>query len=433
MDLLVQLSYVFLPLIALVMIGVPVAFSFGFIGMLLILTLQGPKGLILLMLGIYGHSSSFVLVAVPLFILMAEVILFSGVSASLFSCGNKWFGRIPGGIAMATMGSCSIFAAVTGSSVANASTIGLVAIPEMEKSKVDKGLAAGVVAAGGSLGILIPPSLLFILYGVLTEESVGQLFIAGVIPGILLTLVFILSIVIRAYLNPRLAPPGPKATLQEKLSATIEIWPVVLLIVLVLGTIYTGVCTPTESAAIGAAGSILIAAFKRKLTLANFQNAIFCTVKTTCMALWILLGATAFAAALEYSGIPARVIEFIANLSVPPLLLIVCMNIVLIILGCFMESMGILMLVTPIFVPIIEQFGFSPIWWGVVFCINMELALITPPVGYNLFVLQGIAPDIPLKSIYRGVLPFVIALLVTLAVVILFPQLATWLPSTLFG
>lgn len=432
MELMLQLAYIFIPLIILILIGIPVAFSFGLVGIFLIVRLQGLKGLVLLMLGVYGHSVSFVLVAVPLFILMAEVILFSGVSADLFKCGNKWLGRVPGGIPIATMASCSLFAAVTGSSVANASTIGLVSIPEMVKSKVDKSLAAGVIAAGGTLGILIPPSLLFILYGVLTEESVGQLFIAGVIPGIILTLIFMISIAIRVYRNPDLAPPAPKVSLQEKINSTISIWPILMLILLVLGTIYAGICTPTESAAMGAAGSVLVAAIKRTLTLANFRKAIFATVRTTCMALWILLGATAFAAALDYSGIPDRIIRVIANLDLYPLLLIICMNVILLILGCFMESMGILMLVTPIFVPIIQQLGFSPIWWGVVFCINMELALISPPVGYNLFVIQGIAPDIPLKDIYRGVLPFILVLIITLAIIIVFPQTATWLPTTIY-
>ena len=432
LPLLVAIAVIFVPLLILIGLSVPVAFCFALVGMGLMLFLQGPKGLYLLMLGMYGTATGFVTVAVPLFIFMAEVALFSGVTARLFDAANKWMGRVPGGLPIATVASCAVFSAVTGSSVANASTIGLVAIPEMKKKKVDMGLAAGAIVAGGGLGILIPPSILFILYGILTEASVGQLFMAGLIPGIIDAIGYMAVIAVLVSLKPSLAPHREKFPFREKLKSAIEIWPVIALILLVLGTIYLGVCTPTESAALGAVGSIIISAMYKKLTLANFKNALLKTVHITCMALWILLGATAFASALEVSGIPHRIVEIVSNLDVSPMVLIISMNILVLLLGFVMESVGILMLVTPIFVPIIEALGFSPIWWGVVFCINIELALGTPPVGYNLFVIQGIAPDIPLKTIYKGVLPFFISDLTVLAFCIAFPQIVLWLPSHLY-
>lgn len=413
-------------------LGIPIAFSLGFLGIAIMVAIEGFSVLPLAIFGIYGAATDFPLVAIALFILMAEIILFSGMNKSAFDAATKLVGHAPGGLAIATMGSCTLFAAVTGSSVANTATIGMLTIPEMEKRGYDKGLAASCVGAGGALGILIPPSLLMILYGVLADESIGQLFIGGIIPGLMLAFLFvIIGIWLRAVINPRLAPRIPAVGWPERLKGLLQIWPLLLLMVIVLGTIFAGVCTPTESAGVGAAGALIISCFFRKLSWGVFYKSIIRTVNTTCMIMWILLGANVFANALSLSGVPRTICALVVDLQISPIMIIVAINLVLIALGMFLETASILMITAPILIPLMMQLDYNLVWFGVLFTINMELALITPPVGYNLFVLQGVAPNIPLATIYRGILPFVLCQAVVLSLAIIFPDIILWLPSLL--
>lgn len=424
-------TIVLLALLLLLSIGIPIAFTLCGVATLGILFTWGPKGLLLLFNTAYGESTSFLLLAIPLFIFMANQLKFSGMGDDLYEMVYRWMGRIPGGLAIGTVMICALFAAMAGISSVATISMGLIALPSMLNRGYHKDLAVGSIAAGGALGILIPPSIIMILYGAMAEVSVGKLFIGGIIPGILLCLIFMTYIGIRSFFQKSIAPPVQEQySIKEKLVVLKGVILPVALIFLVLGVIYFGVCTPTEASAVGAFGAMLCAFCYRKLTWTNLKQSLWATIKINAMVFWLIIGAMAFSQFMAYAEIQGLIHETILSLEVSPWLILIAMQLVFFGLGMFLDPAGIIMLTTPIFVPIVTDLGFDPLWFGILFVINMEMAYVTPPFGFNLFIMKGIVPSsIDMTDIYRSIIPFVLLQAVCLVLVMIFPQLATWLPG----
>ena len=407
--------------------GLPVAFSLGLGGVAGMILFMGGDGA-LAQLPIIGYKSldDFVLTAVPMYILMSQILLTGKVGNDLFELANKWLRHLPGGLGIATVMACAVFAAITGSSVACAVTIGAIAIPEMLARGYDRPLVLGAVAAGGTLGILIPPSIPMILYGAITDESIGKLFMSGVVPGVIMTLMFTAIVVYRSRNLQREAA----ATWDERISALKKsIWGLFLPII-VVGGIYTGIFTPTEAAGIGTVYSLFITfCVYRTLTLKDMPGILNDTIKTTCMIFAIMIGASLFGFVLTILDAPQALTNYVAGLQTSRWVVFIAINCLLLFLGCILESVSIIFITLPILFPLIMSLGFDPIWFNVVMLLNLELALITPPVGMNLFVLQGISPDSKMTDIVKGVIPFGLAMFVLIFILCLFPELATWLPT----
>jgi len=422
-------------LVILIILGLPIAFTLAGLGIFFTLLLWGPSGLFMITSKAYSTGVNFVLVAVPLFIFMANMLECSGLASDLYNMIYRWLQGIPGGLASGTVVICAIFAAMCGISGAATVTMGLIAIPAMLSRMYDKRLVTGTISAGGALGILIPPSIIAIIYGSLTGASIGMLFMGGLIPGIILAMIFILYISIRALLQPELAPKGQeKFTLAEKMSSLIHVIGPIFLILLVLGTIYFGVCTPTEAAAIGAFGALIIAAIHGKLTWENLKAASLRSLNVSCMCLWIVFGASCFSAVYTIGGASEFMLSLVEGLPLPPLAMIMIMQLIYIILGMFMDPAGMVTITAPVFVPIVMKLGFDPVWFGVLFIINSEMAYITPPFGFNLFYMKAIVPpEITMVDIYRSVVPFTLLQFLCLVLVMFVPEIAMWLPNTMIG
>lgn len=381
----------------------------------------------------YAYSSVFSLSVIPLFVLMGAFATVSGMGTDLYKTAYSWVGHKRGGLASATILSCAGFAALSGSSIAAAATMGKVSLPEMERYKYDTGLATGSIAAGGTLGILIPPSTVLIVYALLTEQSVGRLFLAGFLPGLLLTLLFIVTIMIVCKLNPAAGPVGPRTPMAERFRVLGNSGALVFIVFIVIGGIYTGVFTVTEAASVGAFLTFLHALFSRKLTIQRFFAALLDTIRTTSMVFFILIGAHFFAPFLALTRIPVNLATAIGELAVPALAILLIIIAVYVILGTFMEGFAMLVLTIPIVLPIITTLGYDPIWFGIVMVVVVEMGLISPPVGMNVFVVKGVAQHVPLGKIYAGIVPFWIAMAVCVFLLILFPQIALFLPDTMMG
>ena len=407
--------------------GLPVAFSLGLGGVAGMILFMGGDGA-LAQLPIIGYKSldDFVLTAVPMYILMSQILLTGKVGNDLFELANKWLRHLPGGLGIATVMACAVFAAITGSSVACAVTIGAIAIPEMLARGYDRPLVLGAVAAGGTLGILIPPSIPMILYGAITDESIGKLFMSGVVPGVIMTLMFTAIVVYRSRNLQREAA----ATWDERISALKKsIWGLFLPII-VVGGIYTGIFTPTEAAGIGTVYSLFITfCVYRTLSFKDMPGILNDTIKTTCMIFAIMIGASLFGFVLTILDAPQALTNYVAGLETSRWVVFIAINCLLLFLGCILESVSIIFITLPILFPLIMSLGFDPIWFNVVMLLNLELALITPPVGMNLFVLQGISSDSKMTDIVKGVIPFGLAMFVLIFILCLFPELATWLPT----
>ncbi|MBI2868565.1 MAG: TRAP transporter large permease subunit [Chloroflexi bacterium] len=425
----------FLGLLVIMASSVPIAFSMGLLSIIgLFFLVGGDRALFTVPVVLWSHINLFVLAAVPLFIFMAEIVLFTGMSNDVFTALQKWLGRLPGGLAITSVVACAGFAAITGSSVANTATVSLVAVPEMVNRGYDKRLATGSVCAGGALGILIPPSIPMIFYAIVTEQSVGEMFMAGIIPGILLTLVFCVYIGIRVARNPRLASYAVENyTWKDKFFELRKMWGMVLLAILILGSIYTGITTPTEAAALGAFGALVLAVIYRKLNWPNLRKAFMRTVQVNSMILFIFLAAVLFSQLLTNVEIPQNLARYVVSLPLSRWTILVMMMVAFMILGCFLDPTPIILLTMPAFFPVIMTLGFDPIWFGILVVINMEMACITPPVGFNLFVMRGVAEPlgVTMGDIYRGIAPFVVLDAIVLAAAIIFPQIITWLPRTM--
>ena len=421
-------------LFALLATGMPIGFAMAIVGFAGFAWLGGVKGALTQLASVsYSSVASYMMTVLPLFLLMGQFAFVSGLTQGAYYAMYKWLGRLPGGLAMATIGGCAAFAAVCGSSVATASTMSSVAYPEMKRYKYDPKLSLGSIAAGGTLGILIPPSVPFIIYAIFAEESVGRLFMAGIFPGIILSSLFIITIYIRTKRSLSLGPPGPETSWREKLSAVKDIWPVALLAFLVLGGIWGGVFSPIEAGGAGAFCALIIGLARRQLSVQKITSSIRETVRTTAMIFTILIGAMIFNYFIVLSQLPAELARFIENVEWPAIGVLVGILIIYIILGCLMDTMAMTVLTLPIFIPLIKSLGFDLVWFGVVFVIITEMALITPPIGMNVFVISGMAKDVPMYTVFRGIITFVVAMAVCEALVIIFPQIALFLPNSIIG
>lgn len=420
----------FAVLIFLMFLRMPVGFVMalvGYLGFGIIISWSAASSLIIR--DFYATFSSYNLTVVPLFVLMGQVAFHSGISGRLFNSANKFFGHLPGGLAIATIGACAGFSAVSGSTSATAATMASVALPEMKKFKYDPALATGVVAAGGSLGILIPPSTIFIIYGIMTEQSIGELFIAGVIPGILLSLFFIISILIWTRFNPEIGPRAPRSSWNERIKSLSGIIETLILFVLVMGGLFAGFFTPTEAAGIGASGTIVIALAGRRLSWQGFVRALYDTTRISCMIFVVVAGATVFGHFLAVTQIPANIGAFVADLQFHPMIIMGFIIVIYLFLGCLMDSLAMIMLTIPIIYPVVLAMGYDPIWFGVVIVVIAEMGVITPPVGINAYVVAGVARDVPLHLIFRGALHMLYAMLALAVLLLVFPKLATFLPQ----
>ncbi len=376
----------------------------------------------------YAIGSSYTLSVVPLFVLMGQFSLSSGLSRDIFRTVYKWLGHLPGGLAMATILGCAGFAAICGSSLATAATMGSVALPEMKKYRYDESLATGSIAAGGTLGILIPPSIGFVIYGILIEESIGKLLLAGILPGILLTFLYVLTIYVICKLKPEKGPAGPTFPLKEKLVSLSGSWGMISLFLLVMGGIYFGIFTPTEAAGIGAFGAFLILLIRGKLNMATLVQGLLDSARTTTMIFLIIIGANILTYFLSISQLPMRLSEFLQMLHLNRYVILFAILLLYAILGCIMDGFSMIILTIPVLFPLIKAYGFDTIWFGVLMVIVLEMGLITPPVGLNVFIIKGVAGNIPMNIIFRGIWPFLIASVMAIIVIILFPQIATFIP-----
>lgn len=415
-------------IIFLLVIGMPVAFTLSVAGILGIIQFVDVSFLSQVPVIAYKTLDSYVLTSVPLYILMSQIMLTGRVGSGLFELGSKWMGHLPGGLGIATIFACAIFAAISGSSVATAVTIGAMAIPEMLKRGYDRKLVVGSVAAGGTLGILIPPSIPIILYGTITDESVGKLFMSGVVPGALLTVLFICYIVFASWDKPR----EPRSSHAEKMKSLREnIWGL-FLPVIIIGGIYTGIFTPTEAAAVGTVYALAITFFVyRSVTIQDMPAILRATIKTSCMIFSIMIGAMLFGYILTILQVPQALMRLVTEGDLNRWIVMLGINIMLLILGCVLETVSIILITLPMLYPIIKALGFDPIWFNVVLLINMELALITPPVGMNLFVIKGISEDSSIQDIIAGAAPFAAIMVFEILLLCFVPEIATWLPSVL--
>lgn len=376
-------------------------------------------------------GAAYSLTVIPLFILMGQFANYSNMGFEIYQTVYRWIGFLPGGLSMATVAACGGFAAISGSSLAAAATMGMVALPEMKRFKYDDSLATGCIAAGGTLGILIPPSTVMIIYGILTEQPIATLFIAGILPGLMLCGLFILSVYMMTRFKPALGPPGPKFTMKEKMYSLKDTWSILSLFFLVIGGLYTGWFTPTEAAGVGAFGAFVITIIKRRLTWKNLTASLAETTRTTAMVFLILIGAHIFGYFLTISQIPDQLAFLAAEAGWNRYVVLSLLILAYIILGCFMEGLAIMVLTIPIVYPMVLEMGFDPIWFGVIITLVMEMSLITPPVGINVFIISGISQDVPMYTIFRGILPFWFAMLVCIILVTLFPQIVLYLPNTM--
>lgn len=410
--------------------GIPIAVAMalvGFLGFSYLVSVQGA--LSLMGLESFLNVNSYNLSVIPLFVIMGAFAFASGLGRDFFSSLYTWIGRARGGLAIATIAACACFAALCGSSPATAATMGAVAWPEMQRFKYDARLAAGSLAAGGTLGILIPPSIIFIIYGIMTQQSIGKLYMAGILPGILLTGLFIASIYINTRLNPGLGPPGPKTSFKEKVEASKGFVGGFIIFLLVMGGFFIGWFTPSEAGAAGASGVLVLGLIRRKFTRQGFIDALVDSTETTAMIFFIIIGAMIFARFICVTQIPSELSNYLGSLPVSSTVIMTFIIVMYLILGCIMDSLAMILLTVPVIYPIVLKLGFDPIWFGVVTVVVVEAGLITPPVGLNVYIIKGIAKDVPLWQIFQGIVPFFLAILILLIILLAFPQIALFLPN----
>ncbi|MDF1592712.1 MAG: TRAP transporter large permease [Desulfobacterales bacterium] len=418
---------------ALLVVRMPVAMAMLVTGFVGIAAINGlPAAYATLSAESFEISSYLELSVVPLFVFMGNLAGLSGMSADLYNAAYAWAGHRRGGLAAATIIGCAGFAALSGSSFASAVTMGRVALPEMKRYKYADSLAAGSVAAGGTLGILIPPSSGFVIYAILTEQSIAKLFIAGVFPGILLTILFLATISIATRIRPELGPAGPRVSLGEKLATLRRAGTIVLIVLVTIGGIYGGVMTPVEASGVGAFLTLMVALVRRSLHMESFKIVILQTLRTTALTFMILIGAHVFIPFMALSRIPDNLVTYLTHLDFGPAGILMIVLATYIILGMFLEGIAMLVLTLPVVFPVMLELGYSPIWFGVMVVIVLEMGLISPPVGVNVFVVKGVAPDVSLNTIFRGIWPFWLAMLVCLLILVAFPQIALFLPDRMF-
>lgn len=422
-------------LVALLLLGAPVAFALGAVALGFLVLMEGPGSLIVVADTLFGGLNDFGLLSVPMFILMGAAIASSRAGADLYEALERWLYRVPGGLLVSNIGACSIFAALSGSSPATCAAIGKMGIPEMQRRGYPDGLAAGAIGAGGTLGILIPPSVTMIVYGIATETSIGRLFIAGILPGLMLTALFMAWSLFYAHrMGYRFRIGDTVYSWREKLNILPKIIPFLTIIVLVLWALYGGVATPSEAAGVGALFAILLVALIYRIWRPKELWEVLRTATRESVMIMLIIGtAELFSYMMSSLFITQSIAEWIAGLEVSKWILLLYVNIFLLLTGLFLPPVAVILMTAPTLVPIITQAGFDPIWFGVMLTINMEIGLITPPVGLNLYVINGIAPQIKLSTILWGSLPFMLCMVVGIVLLAIFPQIATWLPDVLMG
>lgn len=415
----------------LMLTGLPIAFVLGGLSLILTVTLWNPESVIIIVLQVFDTMRSEALLGIPLYILMAGILQRSGVIEDLYYAMELWFGRLRGGLAIGTILISVVMAAMTGVVGAAVTAMGVLALPEMLKRKYDPKIATGTICASGTLGILIPPSVLTIVYAITAQVSIGKMLIAGIIPGLILAALYSLYILVIAYFQPDRIPASTTRTVsfKEKLRSLKAIILPIFLIILILGSIFFGIATPTEAAAVGVLGAMIASAIRKKLRLASLQESGLQALKATAMILWITIGAKAYVAIFTGLGGASTLMTFIQELDVHPYLILACMMLLLIFLGTVLDEIGIILLTVPVFLPIVRALGFDEIWFGVLYAITIQTGYISPPFGYTLFYMKGALPShIPMTTVYRGVFPFMLLQVLALCLIAAFPNLVIWLP-----
>lgn len=425
------LLIMFSGLTLLMLSGLPIAFVLGGLSLILTVTLWNPESVIIIVLQVFDTMRSEALLGIPLYILMAGILQRSGVIEDLYSAMELWFGRLRGGLAIGTVFISVVMAAMTGVVGAAVTAMGVLALPEMLKRKYDPALATGTICASGTLGILIPPSVLTIVYAITAQVSIGKMLIAGIVPGLILAALYVIYILLLAYLKPDRVPAGASVNVpfsKKLLSLRAVILPI-FLIIAILGSIFFGIATPTEAAAVGVLGAIIASAIRKKLHFNNLKESALQALKATAMILWITIGAKAYVAIFTGLGGASTLMAFIQGLDVHPYLILACMMLLLIFLGTVLDEIGIILLTVPVFLPIVRALGFDEIWFGVLYAITIQTGYISPPFGYTLFYMKGALPaHISMTTVYKGVLPFMLLQIVALCLIAAFPSLVTWLP-----
>jgi len=423
-------------IILLMLTGLPLTFVMGALGVGFALLLWGPAGLNTLYYAVFGIMDSFILSAIPLFLFMGLVLQKSGIAEDLFDTVHRWAGGLRGGLGMGVIVICAIFAAMVGVTGAATVSMGIIALPAMLKRKYDKRIATGLIQAGGALGILIPPSVPMIMYAYISGVSVGKLFAGGVIPGFMLATMHIIYIGVRCYLQPEIGPalpPEERSNWKVKVASLKNVVLPIILITMVLGFIFFGIASPTEASAVGAFGALICAAVRRRLNWKLIKETGFRSLRITGMVFWIIFAAVAFSRIYTGLGAPAMIQEIMVDLAIGPWGILIIVQVIFFILGMFLSDGAILFICMPIFIPIALSQGFDTTWFGVLYVMNMEMAYLTPPFGYNLFYMKGIVPpEITIGDIYRSVIPFVALQAVALGIAMVFPKLVTFLPDLLF-
>ena len=417
-------------LIAIFLLRMPVGFAMAAVGLVGFSYLVSPEaGLSIVARDVFHTFSSYSLTVIPMFVLMGSIAFASGMSRRLYDAGYSLVGRLRGGLAMATVVGCAGFAAISGSTNATAAAMGRVSLPEMKRYNYADSLATGSVAAAGSLGILIPPSTIFIIYGIMTEQSIGKLFVAGVLPGLVLASLFIIVVALVCWRDPSLAPTGAATNWKEKIAGLTGISEMLVLFGLVIGGLFLGWFSPTQAGGAGAAGALVIGLVRRQLTWQGFLGAVKDALRITCMVMIIVAGAVVFGHFIAVAKIPLMLAAWVVGLPLPPVAIMGVIVLIYLLGGCFMDALALITLTIPIFYPAVLALGFDPIWFGVIIVLVTEMGVITPPVGVNVYVIKGIAEGVPLETIFKGILPFLGALAVAIGILMAFPQIATYLPS----
>jgi len=413
-------------------VGIPIAVAIGFSGILGIWYLQDWESVgSILQMSVYSSVSEYLFTVLPLFVGMGMLSFAAGLSENLYNCFHRVFGGFRGSLAMATVAGSAGFASICGDSMATAATMGSVALPEMRKLRYQDSLATGCLAAGGTLGILIPPSIGFIIYAMITEQSVGKLFMGGILPGILLAAVFCVMIYIQCRINPAAGPPGPRTTIIEKITAVKEIWPILLMFLVVMGGLYSGIFTATEAGAVGLCSAAVIGLLLRRFTWQSFIKALISTSEVTAMVFTVLIGVTVLNYFIGLSELSQRMAEFVVALPLSPYWILTVILVMYLILGCFMAIIPMIMLTLPLIFPIVTDLGFNPIWFGVIMVLVMEMGVITPPIGINVFIIAGVAKDIPMGTIFKGITLFLVAMILVIVILTIFPDIALVLPNSM--
>lgn len=417
-------------LLVLLLCSMPVAFVMavaGVIGFALVVSPQAALSMITAdwLDAFLSHS----LTVIPLFVFMGQVAFHSGISSRLFKAAYCWLGPFPGGLAMATVGACAGFGAICGSGPATAATMASVALPEMKRYHYDMELAGGTVAAGGSLGMLIPPSVVFIVYGIMTEQSIGRLFLAGIVPGLLIAILFCLAITLHCRWRKHLGPAAKGITWRMRWQSLAGVSETLLLFTIVIGGMFRGIFTPTEAAAVGAAGSLGIALCRRQLSWKGFVQSLKETARTSCMVVIIVAGAVVFGRFLAVTRIPSGLAEWLTSLPLPPWAIVAMIILFYLVSGCFVDALGLIMLTIPVFYPVVAELQYDLVWFGVIIVVVTQMGVISPPVGVNVYVVSGIERDIALQTVFKGVIPYLLCLILAAAILVAFPAITLWLPS----